>query len=250
MVGEIHDFVALIQQMAVEKLGDMEAHLIGHVIEYDPKVNMCRVLLPTRRGAADGQEDEPMETGWIQVGTQMVGDRWGFQYCLKGGATKDEPEKGEQVQVSIQHRESGLCAVANLTYNDQMQPPGAGGDGSDQQDEDDPKGWDDDPFGLTELEPCEFIMRHKSGSFLKFYESGDVQLYSANALHAYAQKLDCVVREGDATIDIQKGNLAVTVDEGNTSIKSKGDIDISSGGDINMKAHGDVNITDGVDFSL
>lgn len=163
--GWVHDLVALVQQLVLEQVQDMELNLYGRVIEYDPKSHMCRVLIDTRN----------IETGWCQVGTGHVGNGSGDQYHLVGGAAPDN-QSGEWVQVSLQHRGTGLCAVANLVYTDQMLPPGAGNSDS--------TGTTalTDPLGTAQLKPQERIIKHASGSFIKFYANGDVQLHATGNL--------------------------------------------------------------------
>lgn len=253
--GYMHDLVALFHQAGKEQLQDMELNLIGHVIEYDPKTHMCRVLLPTRR-AEEEDEDEPspMETGWIQVGSGMVGNGFGSQYALKGGATADEPEKGEQVQVSIQHRLSGLSAVANLTYNDEMKPPGAGeeeeesegggeeGGGSEGESSSEDEGANatDDVEQTKQLKPGERIDRHESGTSVKFFENGDIGIRSVrDAVIHLDVKGDCkfFIKEGNLQVFIEKGNIEAELEEGDiTALLYEGDVDVEI-------IEGDANLT-------
>ena len=226
--GYIHDLVALMQQMSIEQTQDMELHLIGHVIEYDPTTHMCRVLLPTRRSEDDQGNVDVIETGWVQVGTGHVGDGFGEQYALKGGATAENPEKGEQVQVSIQHRSSGLCAVANLTFNDTMQPPGAGPNGDAGNDQNDNA--TDDTDGTLQLRAGEHIQKHESGTFIKLYSNGDIGIFAANdAVIRVHGDCKVIVEEGDLSADVQQGDLSVTVDQGDADISvPQGDTTIES----------------------
>jgi hypothetical protein len=172
--GWIHDLVALMQQQSNEQVQDMELQLVGRVIEYDPTTHMCRVLLDTRRAQDDSGDDQPMETGWCQIGSGHVGNNSGDQYALKGGATADN-QQGEVVQVSIQHRASGLCAVANLVFTDIMKPPGAGANGDSSSNDN----ATNDTNGTLQLRPGERIIKHESGSFIKFYSNGDIGIYAA-----------------------------------------------------------------------
>lgn len=236
MSNHINDLLALFQQHSNAQTQDMELHLIGHVIEYDPKTNMCRVYLPTRRAQDEGDNDQPMETGWIQFGSPMVGNKFGFQYCLKGGATAENPEKGEQVQVSIQDRQSGLCAVASLTYNDEMLPPG-GGDDESEDDED--NGAESDNEASQKLKPGELIFKHESGSFLKFYENGDIRVGCVGNMYVETKE-DCnlTVLEGDLNVEVQQGDAAVIVQEGDVEVNTElGDIAVTADmGDIAIEA--------------
>lgn len=246
--GWIQDIAALMQQASLEQMQDMELHLIGHVIEYDPTTHMCRVILPTRRAQDSTGIDQPMETGWIQVGSQAVGNGFGFQYALKGGATAQNPALGEQVQVSIQHRASGLCAVANLTYNDKMRPPGAG-DGSTSNDN-----ALADPYGTAQLQPMEGILKFNSGSMAKFFSNGDIAVYAARDLVATVQN-DCnlTVLEGDLNVDVQVGDTEIITELGDTLVYTEfgntaivsdiGDIAVeTSGGAVSVTAATEVDV--------
>lgn len=219
----MNDYLALMHQSAVEQVQDLELNVIGHVIEYDVKTNMARLLLPTRRAEDEedgGEGEQTMETGWCQVGSPIVGDGWGLQYCLKGGATKENPEEGEQVQVSIQHRASGLSAVANLTFNDEMKPPGAGSD-NETPDEPGSDPAESDSDGAKRLKPAEFILKHESGSFLKFYSNGSVRATVEESLWVEV-KQDCNLKvlEGDLNVSVEQGNANVTVDLGDVDINA------------------------------
>lgn len=241
--GWEHDLVALFHQMAVEQVQDLELHLIGHVIEYDPATHMVRCILPTRRAVDDNGDDQPMETGWCQLGSGQVGDGHGDQYALHGGATAENPEQGEQVQVSIQHRASGLCAVANLTYNDTMQPPGGGENG--QAGDDDHDNATDDTDGTLQLRARERIIKQQSGTFLKLYANGDIGIFAARDLVIRVHN-DCKVTvvEGDLDVTVQQGDANVTAETGDINATALGDITASStGGDITATTEvGDISI--------
>ena len=241
MSGWIDDIVALMHQVTSEQVGDIEPHLVGHLIEYDVKTHMGRVLFPTRRAVDDSGDEQPMESGWIQIGASgAVGDQFGDQYCFKGGATADNPEQGEQVQVSIQHRASGLCAVGNVTYNDSMTPPGAGGGNTDNNDT-----ALEDTDGTAQLKPGEYIYKHESGSFLKFYENGDIGIFAAQNVVVRAQEdCDVTVVEGDLNVIVEKGDANITV--------TAGDLNATVAiGDANITATaGSVVVTAGLDISL
>jgi hypothetical protein len=281
MTAWIHDYLAVMSRQANDQAQNQEFNLIGHVIEYDVNTNMCRVLLPTRRAENDdsssgdsssgGSSDsgQTMETGWIQVGVPAVGKGWGFQYCLKGGATADNPEQGEQVQVTIQDRFSGLCAVANLTFNDEMPPPGAGqsddssGSGSSSSNDVSSGGSggssDADPAtdadGSQQLQPAECIVfKHESGAIYKFYEDGSIRVNSRGTLYLQVkQDINIVIEEGNLIADVQKGDVKATVDMGNVSLDvAKGSISVTADtSDIKMAAtKGNFNISCGKDFSV
>lgn len=250
MVDWSGDLIALMHQASNEQVQDMELHLIGHVIEHDPVTNMCRVLLPTRRAEDDNGNVQVMETGWIQVGSGQVGDGHGDQYHMVGGATAENPEQGEQVQVSIQHRASGLCAVANLTYNDTMQPPGAGPNG-DAGDDSNDNATDDD--GTLQLRPAERIIKQRSGTFIKLYSNGDIGIFAA-ADAVIRVHTDCkvIVEQGDLDVDVQLGNANVTLDQGDLDVAitlgdaaihaDQGTVDITGATAVEINSAGEVDV--------
>lgn len=191
----------------------------GHVSTYDPEKHAVKVIIPMLRD----EDDEPVETEWIQLGTTAIGDKWGMQWAPKGGATKDEPNVGEQCKITVIERTNGMMAVADFGFNDTMTPPGAGKGETEEEDENDEE-------GRNKLKGGEFLFRHESGSFVKFYEDGNIQLYSANDLNVRAQQ--------DLNVTVHEGNCNVLVEEGDTEVKALiGNIDcIAELGNITARA--------------
>lgn len=249
MSDSYQDLVAIIRQIVIEVLADMELNAPGHLIEYDVDSNMARVLLPTRRAVDDNGEEQVMETGWLQMPGHHVGDGFGDQYCWKGGATKDEPEKGEQVKVDFYHRESGMAKVSSASYNDKMKPPGANqdsGSGGDQ-------GAESDTDGTQQLQPGERIIKHESGSFVKFYENGDVRVTSVGKIFVQSQgDVNVDVLEGDVNVTVEKGDVSVDAVEGDIDITAdKGDITVDAQtGSITLNAKLDLNMNIGRDWNV
>lgn len=213
------EWMHVLMQQAHQQVQDNKLNVYGHCTVYDPVNHAGKFLIPQYRD----EDDNPLESGWCPIGSSMVGDKWGIQYALKGGATQDDPSQGEQCQITILQRSTGLWAVANLSFNDTMTPPGAGlGDTSSE----DP----DDPDGTNKLKGGELIVKHESGSFLKFYEDGHVQLYVKDNLVARVEK-DCEVTviQGDLTVDVQQGDLTVDVQQGDIDITAdESSIEISA----------------------
>lgn len=200
----------------------------GHVSSYDPDKNAVKVII------MQDEDDEPCETNWITLGAGVVGDKFGVQYALKGGATKDEPEKGEQVQIHILERGSGHMTTAHLSWNEEMTPPGGGNktqeeeDQEAQEEEDGEKfGWDEDPKGRKKLEGGEQVSLFEGGCFLKFYKDGSVQIFTKKDLHIYAkEEANIVVREGDLNVTVEKGDMNVLINKGNLEATlEEGDLD-------------------------
>lgn len=223
------------------QIHDVKLIKFGRVSTYDPAKPAVKVII-RQDESTDGQM---AETEWVPLGSIAVGDQFGFQYAPFGGATVDDPEKGELCVLMTVQRNNGLFVTAHLIFDQEMQPPGGGQDPDDStQDPMDKKGDDDDPQGLTQMQGGELLYRSKPGTFVKFYQNGDFQIYTNKDLNVYAkQDANIVVREGDANVTIDKGDLNATVTQGDANVSTTdGDINMNSGADINMAATGDVNI--------
>jgi hypothetical protein len=217
-----------------------ETSMPGYVDTYDPTSDTVTVLILERVGP----NGEPFITGPIPVGRLAVGGGWGFQWAPSGGATMDNPQQGEQCTVVVWERNNGLFAQANFYYTDDMKPPGAG-TGSDTA---------DDPDGTNKLQPTEWIFKHNSGTFLKQYQDGHIQIYVADKAVIRVQKdCDLTVIEGDLNVDVQQGNATVLVEEGDLiATATEGDIAItataetialSAGTNVTINATANVNVT-------
>ena len=244
--GWVHDLVASMQQAANEQTKDMELCLVGYCIEYDVLSHMGRFLLTSRGGYDEGDNFKGMETGWCQIGSPQVGDNFGDQYCLKGGATQENPEQGEEAQIVIQFRHSGLSVCANLTFNDKLKPPGNGQNSSSSG----PSALEDSD-GSYQLQPTERIIKFPMGSFLKWYANGDIQLFAANNLVMIATK-DVDIKAGQNVNITAMQNINETATENvnvtatedvnvtateNVEITATQDVDITATGDINVESH-------------
>lgn len=248
------EFLQGILHASQANVGEVRSKKWGRVSSYDPDKHAVKMIID------EDEDEEACETELITLGTIGVGDRTGIQIAPLGGATMDNTE-GEHGEISIHDQTTGHMSVSMLGYTDTERPPG--GENSkeeqDQQDSADPndkQGWDEDPLGRKRLEGGEGIWRHKSGSFLKFYDDGTIQLFPKKDLQLYVkEEANIVVREGDlnATVDkgnlnatVTKGNLEVLVEEGNTEINTVvGDTNIqSTSGAINVSTdEGDVTVS-------
>lgn len=132
---------------------------------------------------------ERVLTGWIPIGTQWVGNGWGVT-C--------PPTKGDVVEVQFQEGDGGAPYVVSRFFSNRTPPPG----------------------------PCpsgEFWLTHKSGSLLKFLNTGDIEIVAANTLTTAAVQWN---HTGPVNIT---GNVEVT---GN--ILATGDISDQNGADGTM----------------
>ncbi len=256
------DWVHVMLQSARGGGQDNKQHRIGYCTVYDPDSGMGKFLIPELRD----DQDNPFETGFCQVGSMIVGDSFGMQYCLKGGATQDEPNKGEQAEIIVYQRTTGLMAVANLTFNESMPPPGAAPeqetenntteDDSNSNITDDDSDAGDDVDGSAQLKATEFITKFAppdsgegsggggsggssdgggGASFIKFYEDGSGRLNIELTMNArFKQNLNIIVKEGSCNLDVQQGDCNAWIEKGdlNTTV-GEGDVNTTvSKGDV------------------
>lgn len=211
---------------AQSQLQDVKLTKYGRISSYDPEKHAIKAIIPQDRSI----EDDPYETSWIPLGSLMIGNKFGVQFAPKGGATPDEPEKGELVKITIIQRSSGLMAGAQLCYDEENEPPGSGNlseeEQQEQEDEENKEGWEEDSKGRVKLKGGEMLIRHESGTFFKFYEDGTVQLFAKKDLHVYTkEEANVVVREGDLNIEVEKGDFNIKVKEGDFNIEvNQGDL--------------------------
>lgn len=117
---------------------------MGKVISYDPDHYVANVkLMP-----------EGIETGWIPLGAEWVGNGWGL-YC--------PPSIGDVVEVQFQQGGKEAGYVGKRFYSNKTKPLSV-------------------PSG-------EFWLVHKSGSALKFTNDGNVLIQAANDLRIAAKNI-------------------------------------------------------------
>jgi phage gp45-like len=105
-----------------------------------------------------------VETGWIPIGTMAAGSRWGMFHLFPDGTEVTVDFIGGDV-----NNGRIRCCYANTS--------------------------DAPPAGLVQ---GEFLIKHSSGSYLRFLNSGDVELSPA-ALLKLAGGGPAIARVGDAT---------------------------------------------------
>jgi len=151
-----------VKQLAAQQDIDQRFFVFGHVAQYDTSRHMVQVIVPSWR---DGQ-GRPAQTGWIQLGSPGIGNGFGLQIAPVGGATFANPTAGEQVLVELVDRVRGVAVSATLLYSNAMLPPSTA--------------------LATPLAPGEAVLRHQSGSFVRLYANGDVEVNAAGNLIAVA----------------------------------------------------------------
>lgn len=143
-----------IKHAAGQQAQEFRAFAYGHVASYDPKTNRARVLFPAFRDQLGNMVLSP----WLPCPTMWTGNGFGMQVAPFGGATSENPNRGEQCIVELIERQYGVTAIAHLTFNDSMTPPFPG------------------------MLPGEFGMKSKTGSTFYMDAAGNITVTAqANA---------------------------------------------------------------------
>jgi phage gp45-like len=185
----------LIALHAQQQIGDEVPFSIGHVIAYDPTSNEVQVVFPSFpvidpiSGAPTGQY---ATSPWVQLGTPWAGNGWGFQAAPEVGDAI-APFSGTQCVVFQRNRNGveGLAAV--LLYTQQDVPAD------------------------TELLAGEAILRHSTGTRMKFHQNGELEVFVAANMS--------LTTEAGISVQLNTGgNIAITLPSGQTfSINGTGD---------------------------
>lgn len=154
-----------------------------------------------------------IETGWLPIGSIAAGDGWGFFHV---------PPDGTLVTVDFLDGDIHSGRIRSCYTNDSTDKP---------------------PEGLVQ---GEFLLKHASGSLLRFTKDGDVVLTAARDLVVNAARDVTLTAEGDVTASVA-GALAVTAEgavnvtgEAVTVEAASGDVLIDGG---NITLDGDVTLS-------
>lgn len=170
---------------------------IAWVKDYDPATNCVKV------GYFNiNTKDFDLMSGWLPILSPSLGrgddsenedgDTWGFVH---------PPNIGEQVVVTSRNGDFTNGVVTGALFSDVVPPPKPDGD-------------------FTEM--GEFLWCHKTGSYLKFHNSGDITIVTDRDLNVHVKRNANVLIEGDGTVELN-GKLAIYV-AGDAMVVSKGNI--------------------------
>lgn len=166
MIGD--ELTHIIKNLSAQSSIEQRPWVYGHISTYNPADNSARVIVPSMRDDVTGA---PLHSGWLPMGSAQVGGGAGLQVAPIGGATADAPTLGEACLVALNERGSGVAAIVCTFFTGLQQPPNS-----------------TLPQGAP-LKPGELMIRHKSGSVLRFHDSGDLE----------------VVTGGDGTVSVTTG---------------------------------------------
>lgn len=140
------ELVSLIMQIAQSQIGDVRAHVWGYISAYDPVRHMVTCVIPAFRN----QDDTPVLSPWMQLGSGFVGNGYGIQVAPHGGATLEKPTAGEQVIVKLVERDNGVAVAAQMLFSDSALAP------------------------FPTILAGEIGIKHQSGTTLYFHEDGSL----------------------------------------------------------------------------
>lgn len=112
----LHVIKGLVQQ----EIREIRPFVYAHISNYDPALHAVRVVVPSMR---DEITNEPLMSGWLQLGTLQTGSGTGLQVAPVGGASLTDPTAGEQCLVALTDRGIGVASVIALFFNNKLQPP-------------------------------------------------------------------------------------------------------------------------------
>lgn len=118
-MSEFDELAHLIKHMVAQAMTERRSSVYGHIASYDPVLHRIKALVPSLRD----DDDQPVLTPWMPLGTAMVGPGIGVQYAPKGGATYENPTGGEQCKITMLESEHGVTMSAEMGYTQQQLPP-------------------------------------------------------------------------------------------------------------------------------
>ncbi len=183
----------LIKQAAAQQATTEERAYRGHIATYDATLHRVRVIIPTLRD----QNDNPVLSGWMPLGTPFVGSGFGIQVVPTGGATLSNPTAGEQVLVGLFDPRVGISAVHCMFYTEASPPPGALLQTSG-----------------TPLQAGEVVIQSSPGSFMRMHANGDCEFTlsgsSGKTIINAQNGIDVSTNLGDVNVTAASGTVTVT----------------------------------------
>lgn len=208
-------------------LASLQGHylplLYAHVSDYDPTTHSVRCFIPAYQAGNTASQ----LTGWIPLVAPAVGQGFGIQYAMHGGATFDDPTAGELVILMVMNDELGVFVSALPIFTTRMPPPGPA------------------------LNPGELLVQHERGSNLYFKATGEVLLQQQDGSDLDFQPTGEVVlhHKSGSNLDFKPtGDVQLqgsTATNGTVvTLTNSGDVSITAGGQtvITITAAGEVTI--------
>ena len=165
--GYAGDIVALIHHEIERHLAQRYNKRVGLVTSYDRKTHSAKVVLQP------SDPEKKVETGWIPIARQHMGNDWGIVIGLTPG---DGISTGDQVEVTFHDGDLDAGRITGMYHSDQDQP--------------------------VQVASGEIAIVHQSGSKIFLDENGNVTHLSQQAYNVTGQNGVTITAQGSG------GNLA------------------------------------------
>lgn len=197
----------VMRREAQRVMGDKAFVRIGEISSYDPNRYQAKCLV----------YPEMHETGWLTIGTKLVGSGYGM---LIG------PTQGDLVLIHFVDGDYNMGIIGDSFFTATMPPP-------------------------TGIQSGEVLILHSSGSYFKIPVSGDIDLSTVASMNITVQgnltanvsgnaTVTCPTVSIDASTDVTITSPTVTVD-GNLEVSGAITFGTGSGG--SMTGTGNINLT-------
>jgi phage baseplate assembly protein gpV len=189
----MHKLINGIKRTIDAQIQQIPQPVFGIVTDYDPSRHMIRAMVMPSN----------VQTGWLAVGTAMVGPEWGLVA---------PPAAGQQVVLTPTDGAGDNYVVSAMCYSTQNTPPQPGG---------------------NQVVPGEIAIVSKTGTFLHLRTNGDLLVSTTGNLTATVA--------GNTAITTT-GNTAIST-TGTTNVTSTGNLTVDSSGNIVVSATGTTTIS-------
>ena len=170
---ELAEILQLIQHQSYARSSDNVWNIQGHIANWDPATGAVDAVIPIY---TDEDAVQYVQTPYMPLASAMTGNGFGMQYRPIGGASVTNPTGGEEINIQITDTEIGAIGSASLVFNQSLQIPPSQNLANNTTTPTPPGN------GNTQLQPGEFIIRHQTGSYIRFFQNGDIQIVATNNL--------------------------------------------------------------------
>ncbi len=194
------ELVQVIMQAAQQQAGAQESFITAFISSYDPGKHRVRCIVPSWLNPGTS---EYVQTGWVPLSTPWMGNGWGMQFAPFGGATQTNPTGGEQVKLCVYSFENGTYIADALLWSDKT------------------------AVALPTLQAGEGILKHVTGTYIRFKADGSLAIFTNDNLDLTATA-DLNATVGGALTATVTGDVSVTGQQ-NITQTATGSAQVSAG---------------------
>ncbi len=146
MFQSYDEVLHLLVHAAARQQGDRRMTFYGHIVAYDAKNHCVKVQIPT---LAVDESSPGVVTGWIPLGSHMVGNGWGAQFAPEADASGIQTTTPTGTPCEIQlNEQDGAATIVALRYTDKHRAP------------------------FPNMVAGEFALKSKAGSYIYYFKDG------------------------------------------------------------------------------